>query len=1053
MNNRKVLFGILAFVIAGSVVIYTTSGALKLNKYSPRNEQKKKVSQGINGAAEFLNNMRNNKTTGGIDSKWVINAREEVKNLANQKSGKSLDLAWIELGPDNIGGRTRAILFDRNNPNIIYAGAVAGGLWKSTTGGSSWSKVPSVSENIAVCAIAQASNGDIYVGTGESLGMVPSGSANGSTEFMGKGMYKSTNGEDFTVLDSTVPTTGNNLNAIWAFVSRIACDPVKPGRVYASTNKGLRSSDDGGLTWIVPVKNINNTDNTQNSTDVDVASDGTVISSVGGKCFISPSGDNATFVNHSVSGAGNLPTGSLSRIEFAVAPSNPNYMYACAAKTDGTLYNIYRSIDKGNTWDVIGAGGSTSFQPLGTQGAYDNTLVVHPTNPDKIFCGGLDMWEWNKTTPDGVPAGGSWTQKTLWYLSNTSPYFVHADHHFYVFHPTNTNIMFVGSDGGISRSTDGGNTFKDMNINYSTIQFYTINCSSTGTVMGGSQDNGTLYFPRTGTFPKHVIGSNTGISGMGGDGGYCSFSYINPEAFFTSVYYGDISRSPDNTNTFYDFTSVKFKDILAAFVTPFVMWESFNDTYSSDFVNFTPAKVTNENLGKGNADSIHYSGYLLRGGQPHASIAHGSVDITSGSISIHDNGSGQFVGATGTIDYNSGRYFITFSTQPLVGANILASYNTRFDAGKTIKIFSNNKPGSFDYTTPSTIQSGDTVEVQDIIQAKFYFGATDIWMTKQALNFTPTPIWYKIATVGSANPNNPDVTQCLALSHDGNYLFAGTSEGKVFRISNLRSANDSLSADISSPGCVVETKQLFSSSNRAVTSIAVDPLNAARVIVTLGNYGENAYVYYSGNALDSVPTFTSKQGAGTTALPKMPVYSSLIPIFHSGAVIVGTEYGVFSTDNITSANPQWVDENTGLDNVPVFMIKQQTYDYEGVKNFGTIYIGTHGRGAFECKKFTSINDYDKPVTGNNVYSPFTVSIYPNPVVDNATLSFTLPANGEVKVKIYDLNGKLVKYTDITSMPKGYHTYSIDCKGIQRGSYIVQMISGTESATTRFIKMQ
>ncbi|MFA4851311.1 MAG: T9SS type A sorting domain-containing protein [Bacteroidales bacterium] len=1061
MKNKKILFSLLALVIAGSVMIFTTSGISKQKKYIPRKEQNHKAAYGINGAVEYLKTIRNNQVTGEIDAKWVFTAREDVRALANNKSGKSLGLSWSELGPDNIGGRTRAILIDKNNPNIIYAGGVSGGLWKSTSGGSSWIQIPSVDVNIVVASIAQGADGTIYVGTGEGIPFVGYGTANGCTSFIGKGIYKSTDGVNFSLLPSTTPTIDNSTSVAWAFVNKLACDPVNPLRIYAATNKGMRSSDDGGSTWIVPIYLTATLENTGNSTDVDVASDGTVITSVGNKCYISPNGNDNTFVNQSTGSSGHLPNTGISRAEFAVAPSNPNYMYASIAKTDGALLNIYRSTDKGLTWSVIGPGGSTTFQPYGTQGWYDNTLVVHPTNPDKIFCGGLDMWGWVN--------GGTWTQKSLWYLESTSAYYIHADHHIYVFHPTNPNVMYIGSDGGVSRSSDGGQTFQTMNINYNTIQSYAVSCSPSGMIMTGTQDNGTLFLPRTGAFPKH------GYSIMGGDGGWSAFSYVNPEAYFATIYNAGTGRSPDNGSTFYPggdgsnpFFSARMlalgspgsSSFPAAFVTPLLMWESFNDTYSSDSIKFTPTPVLNEKIGKGATGTTHFDTILARSGQIYASIIPGSLEIRAGSLYVTDDGSNHLTGSinpdsTNTIDYNTGEINITFSTAPAVGLNILASYGIKYNAGSTISMESGTRPGKFDYITPVTIDQGDTVMIQDIIQAKFYIGFTNaIWMTKEALDFSKQPEWFKVA---SFNAGSYQTTQCLALSQDGNYLYVGTTNGYLYRISNLRAAQDSISADAGTTALpniysVVETKQLtIPSSGRAITSIAVDPNNANNVVVTLGNYGNAIYVYYSTNALDNTPVFNAKQGAGSTALPKMPVYSSLIPLLHSGTVIIGSEYGVYSTDNISSPSPVWTDENTGLSNVPVYMLRQQTYNYPGVTNCGTIYIGTHGRGTFECTKYyiPGINDPDQP--GSSSYtSPFNVSLYPNPVVDNATLSFTLPKTGNVKAKVYDMSGKIVKSIDMSQLSKGYHTYTVNFSDLKRGTYIIHLVSGELSAGTKFL---
>lgn len=1062
MEKKRVLFSLFAIAFAGAAFLLATSGTSKQSKYTPRNKQEHKSKLGINGAVEYLSSIRNNQETGTLDAKWVIDAREAA-SLMTSESNKSLGLTWDEVGPDNMGGRTRAILIDKTNPNLMYAGGVSGGLWKSTTGGSSWTQITNFSDNLAISCIAQSANGTIYVGTGEGLGTNGSeGTANGGTAFIGNGMYQSTDGNTFTVIPSTVPTTENSSGVAWAYINKIECDPSNPNRIYAATNRGLRGSDDGGTTWVVSVKLTNGNDNTGEATDVDVASDGTVITSVSNKFYVSPNGDEGTFVCQSVAGTtGDLPAGSVIRLENAIAPSNPNVMYACAAKIDGSLYNIYKSTDKGDNWTIIGPGGSSLFQPLGSQGWYDNTIAVYPNDPDKILVGGLDMWEWHE--------GGTWTQKSIWYLNSASSYYLHADHHTYVFHPTNPDILFVGSDGGVSRSTDGGETFQTMNINYNTIQCYAISASPAGYIMSGTQDNGTLYLPRIGAFPKHAEDI------MGGDGGWSTFSYINPEAYFATVYNAGTRRSPDMGANFYPatfdaaasnhFFSARMmptgqvpgeSTFPAGFVTPLVMWEDFNDTYAYDSIEFTPPQVANEKIEKGVSGVKHYSGILERDNQPYAMIVPGSFQIVSGSLYVTDDGNGNLTGTVNsagvnTINYTTGAWDVEFSSAPANAGNILGTYNTEFASGSNILVESSNKPGTFWYTTPISIGTGESVMIQDIVQAKFYIGFNNgIWMTKDALDFANRPEWFKVANIVPSGGQN---TQCLALSKDGNYLFAGTNNGKLFRLSNLRAAQDSITADygtsvLPNTNSVVGFTQLnIPSSNRAITSIAVCPDDPNKMIVTLGNYGNNVYVYYTSNALDSVVTFVSKQGN----LPKMPVYSSLIPMFNSSTVLLGTEYGVYSTENIAASSVQWESESTGMLNVPVFMLWQQIRNWESVTNYGTIYAATHGRGVFECNRFSSINEQD-PETSDNTYMPLSLSIYPNPATDNATVSYTLDENSDIKVSIYDLSGKLITSVDLKNMAKGYHSYKIDCSMFKNGTYFIQMQNGSETATAKFIKM-
>ncbi|NVO01901.1 MAG: T9SS type A sorting domain-containing protein [Bacteroidetes bacterium] len=510
--------------------------------------------------------------------------KNKKNSLSNQKTINSLGLTWKEIGPDDLGGRTRALLFDKNTPTTLYAGAVGGGLWKSNFNGTSWNRVTSISDNMVVSCIAQGSNGYIYVGTGEGLAM-HTGNANGSTGFIGGGIYRSTDGINFTLLTATIPGTANNINSTWAFVNDITVDASN--KIFAATNKGLMMSLDNGDTWI-NVKNTNNVSLTSNSTDVSTAPDGTVIASVGTNCYISSNGADGSFANVSSNG---LPNTGIGRAEFAIAPSNSNYLYASLSDSvTGKLKGIYRSIDKGATWTVIGPGNSTLFQPFGNfgtspnftgNGSYSNTLKVFPNNPDKILLGGTNLWVWQN--------GGNWQQRT------SPETLIPMNHHTYVFHPTDPNIVLIGTDGGIYESLDGCNaSFIPLNTKYNTMQFVSVAPTNSKIVIGGTQNSGNLMLNGLDTMPPvQMPGITLSLNLLDNNnaGGYTCVSKINKDAYFISDVYGAAKRTPD-ANAFSSFLPAKITTGLvsnvanASYIAPMILWESINDQNSTENIQY-----------------------------------------------------------------------------------------------------------------------------------------------------------------------------------------------------------------------------------------------------------------------------------------------------------------------------------------------------------------------------------------------------------------------------------------------------------------------------------
>jgi len=956
MKNRTLLFSFTVLPLAALLMIMFSSGD-KQRAYTPREQA---AHQSIGGAAEYWRMIRNNQITGEVDPADVQMAMKQIAQLG---TSKSFSWNWDEMGPDNLGGRTRAIIFDRNNPTTMYAGSVSGGLWKSTSSGSSWVKVASISDNMIIASITQAPNGDIYVGTGE--GFYP-GSGDGTRGFTGNGIYKSTDGNTFTHLPTTSGTNG------WEYTNELAAHPTN-GKIYAATNKGIKISSDGGATWTVPT--YSPTTPNLNGDDVEIAVDGTVFVVMNRNLFVSSNGVDFT----RISGTGMAIPTAGGRMEIAVAPSDANYIYAVLTAANENTQGIYRSTDKGTTWTQIAPASTTTFNIHRNQGSYNNAIEVFPNNKDKILVGGINIWTWQ--------LGGTWTQITTGSFSETSPLYVHVDIHEFAFHPTNPDIVFVGCDGGIHRSLNGGMTWSMMNKNYSTIQYYAITSTGSGQVMGGTQDNSYQFIDFKGNTPKSAreLGS--------GDGGYAAVSQINPKAYFISSQYGFASRTADGGQTFqraYKGTSTTTADFFNArmlaegtpgenfshFVTPLAIWETHQAYDALDSLMFI-------------ADTNYLAGEIITLRVPHT------------------------------------------------------GYPVR-------------------HTLLAGLQKDDTMMVQNPVQSMFVIAArTGVWMTRQPLDFSGTPVWYKLGTTTGGTIIN------ITISNDGNHIFAGTSGGSVFRFSNIRQAYDSLSADMGTNAnpnlSQVITKTLIANySNRAVTSIAVDPTNSDHVVVTLGNYGNQMYVYRSIDATAASPSFVSKQAS----LPKFPVYSSLIPLHKPNTLIVGTEFGTYVSENINAAVPTWTEINTGMDRVPTLMLHQQTrafpYDYVVVgddddfivvefkptENYGGIYAGTHGRGAFRNLQFVGI---EKPAAQKPELFRSQLLVYPNPVHTNATAVVNLSSSSRAMVRVYDLTGRMVASMDAGMLATGRNEINLDLGHLKGGNYIVAVTAGGETKSTKIIK--
>ncbi len=482
-----------------------------------------------------------------------------MQNLSPQLRTNAL--AWSERGPNNVGGRTRAMLFDKgdavNGYKKVWAGGVGGGLWYTTditAGTVTWNKVNDQMENLAITCIAQNPNNslEMYVGTGEGW--------YNSDAIRGYGIWKTSDGgTTWTRLTSTVS---------FSFVNDIAVDGN--GNVFASCiyqyagdSYGLQKSNNGGTSWTQvlgsPVFGSSTT-----AADIEIAANGDIYVSLGifdnGGIYVSTvqptpanTGNAGTWANITPNTSGTItaPSNSWHRIELATAPSNANVVYALFQGYGSNNCTSIQSYDKSTgLWTVrtvptiIDQGSNSNFTR--GQAWYDLIATVDPNNANSLYIGGVDCLR-------SDDAGATWTQMTTWSLfaapGFTSAQNVHADNHQIVYAPSSSSRMLVGNDGGIFYTTDANAspakpTFTVKNNGYNVTQYYAmaIHPSTTNYFLAGAQDNGTHKLASAG------IGSAT--SATGGDGAFCQISQINPSIQLTSYVYQNIYRSNDGGTSF-----------------------------------------------------------------------------------------------------------------------------------------------------------------------------------------------------------------------------------------------------------------------------------------------------------------------------------------------------------------------------------------------------------------------------------------------------------------------------------------------------------------------
>lgn len=584
MKTKQLLLSFMAVAIIGGTALFFLND-VKSDFNNEKRYQVREANNSVNdhygaaGAAQWLHERRVNPETGVISEKDIAQARKSFEASELTRNPNAEDLHWAFIGPDDVGGRTRAFIVDNRDNSTLWAGGVAGGLWKSSTNGLSWIPIAlNDMENINISSMCQDKAGNIYVGTGESF-TGGYGTKAGTPGFVGAGIWKSTDGITFNRLESTE-------NNSFLYVNELICDPLS-NDLYTATGKDLYKSVDGGDTWV----NLSGTQPETSIKDVVVTANGTVVYTTITRNIFTPS---VTHVWVSFNGEPAITKTSqfdtsLDRIEFAVAPSDPNMIYAlCSYKhgTDEKYFNLYQSKDGGENWLSVVKTQTATINVFGdnNQGGYDNVISVYPNDPGKVILGGIDLWTWS--------AENDFEQISFW-VEYAGARYVHADQHKIVFHPDyeENGIVYFTNDGGIFISNNGGSTFVAINKNYGVTQYIGIDCGPKGQLLGGTQDNGTPYIDL-----QQYGNPQSSVEFTGGDGGYAEASELYPGAIFSTIYYCTLTRSNENgavaTQQRNPFDSNTFDQLAPGnekrnpFVTPIDMWESFDYDSSKIYIPY-----------------------------------------------------------------------------------------------------------------------------------------------------------------------------------------------------------------------------------------------------------------------------------------------------------------------------------------------------------------------------------------------------------------------------------------------------------------------------------
>tara|TARA_R110001583_G_scaffold195462_1_gene373946 strand:- start:4637 stop:8917 length:4281 start_codon:yes stop_codon:yes gene_type:complete len=723
-----------------------------------------------------------NPATGKPEPNKIFDIQKGLNNksIAARNPGDAVDNAWVDRGPNNVGGRTRVVLFDPNDVNKqrVYAGGVSGGLWVNqniTDANSSWTQVSGVPGNMNIsCITVDPNNSQIwYIGTGEQYTF---GAA------VGNGVYKTTDGGtnwvNVPVQLAGGPTSGTDFAGIY-FINDIAAwnhvnwdglgndrtelfigvgthryGDANPSNWLGFQNAGLYKSTDDGLTWgRIESSNLKLTPTSSYFTipnDFEVSANNTLwmgtirtpgTTSGGGKVF--SSSDGATWTLKTT-----LTTSD--RVELAVSLDelnilNPNKIYALTqGYGTGIDPHIFVTTDAFATTTELAtpADVDTGIPDLDfTRGQdfYDLVIEVDPIDDKIVYVGGIDLFR--TTLGENTNAASGWKQISKWSNNNNlaglTCSIVHADQHAFTFRPGANNEAVIGGDGGVyyasSLSTaQTNNVFTVMNTEYNVTQFYYGGYgqdTSNELILAGAQDNGTPFINGA------VTGTNSSFAVSGGDGAYSTIdkngNYMISSYVYSNHYYKGLPYSGTNY-------TIDANDNEGDFINPAGLDHNLNIMFSNG--SSTSKKINRYVLGTSSATKTQLTNATHLTGSPTA------FKVSS---------------------------FTTASTTLLVGT----------DDGKLLKLTNANATATWsDISGGSFIGSISAVE----------FGETenDIFVTFH--NYGVTSVWYSLD--GGINWNSkegdlPDMpVKCILQNPLAlNEVIIGTELG-VWATSNFNNA-------------------------------------------------------------------------------------------------------------------------------------------------------------------------------------------------------------------------------------------------------------------------
>ncbi|MEO1053861.1 MAG: fibronectin type III domain-containing protein [Bacteroidota bacterium] len=775
--------------------------------------------------------------------------------------------SWVNRGPFNVGGRTRALAIDINNEDILLAGGVSGGMWRTTDQGTTWTRVTTADQHPTVTDVKQDTRPGFqdtwYYTTGERIGASQS-ARNGAAFLAGNGIYKSTdNGVSWSVLPATVNTTPQSFSVADPFdlIFGIEVHPTT-GDLYVATFAGIYRSTNGGTSFDEVL-----TAEFDNFSDIHISNTGVIYAALDaggavGGIYRTTDGAAGTWTNITDPG---YPT-TFARTVIHTAPSNPDVLYVFS---DGTptapvghdLWKYtYVSGDgsgAGGTWEDRSANLPAFGGPVGSfdsQGGYDLYVRVHPTDENMVFLGGTNIY---RSTDGYATSSGVWIAGYS-PLNNVSLYTNHhPDQHSLEFFPSNPDKVVSGHDGGVSITQDITTSiagiepvaWTSLNNGYLTTQVYALSIGPGDQLMSGFQDNSTW-------FTNNDTPDDPWVDVFSGDGSYNAFNDEGDVRYLSSQRGNVFRRTYASANSATPLTSQGISPAQGLFVAPFELdpnndermyYAAANTLWRND--NLLSATTINGWTQLTNAAASANVSALAVSELPSNIVYFGT---TAGEVFKINNAN---VGNPSAVDI--------FTGKGLPGGNVASIDINAFDANDVVITFSNYSIPSIWRTTdggntwtdisgnleenPDGTGSGPSVRwVARVGNNDRYFAGTSTGLYSTTAVTGATTVWTQESVAGFRNMvveqvRIRDEDGLVVIGTHGNGLFSAAYETSQPLITVVN-AIDPVVVEENSPATNINVGDVFQSNEDPPLAITVTVSENSNTSLLNANVNGNTLV-------------------------------------------------------------------------------------------------------------------------------------------------------------------------------------------------------------------